>query len=142
MANALRHRLKFGYFADPKTGKPEPAEPIICTYWERDGRHMSLVRDVHYVDPDSLLWKAPALSVINGLSTPRFFWRIAPPYVGLAREASVIHDVACQQKRYPSWQVHRMFYLAMRASGVGFVKAGLRWLAVRLFGPRFKGTQR
>jgi len=61
--------------------------------------------------------------------------------VGRAREASVIHDVLCTDKPAPSPYVHWVFWCAMRANGVGPIEAWLRWAAVRLFGPRFKGGE-
>ncbi len=130
----------YGYFADPVTLVPVASSVSVTgTDWCRGGnyRDMILVRDVAFVAPDGIVWRAFKDDIINGLSTPRFFWRFAPPYIGKAREASVIHDSACQRKGRPSQLVHKMFYQAMRANGVNRVSAFLRWAAVRLFGPRF-----
>ena len=70
---------------------------------------------------------------MDGASIPRFFWRfIGSPFIGRYRRASVIHDVHCNLKCHSSAQVHRVFYEMM-------LKAWAMWLAVRLFGPRFKG---
>ncbi len=88
-----------------------------------------------------MLWEAPAGTYIDGASVPRLFWRIFDPYVGAYRDASVVHDRACQEKTRPSHQVHAMFYRASRAAGTGPLVAFAMWLAVRLFGPRFPGKE-
>ena len=137
---AWRRRYPFGYFS---SGGPDPIGPrdhIVDARWLRDGRKVILLRDVVFVDPDGVRWVAPCGRVVDGLSTPRVLWRIQPPFSGKAREASVIHDAACEDRVLPSWQVHRAFYFAMRANGVGWLAAWARWLSVRLFGPRFKGV--
>ena len=56
------------------------------------------------------------------------------------RDASVIHDYFCDKRRQPRrpWQqVHRVFYEAMRLSGVSVVKAKVMYAAVYRFGPRW-----
>jgi hypothetical protein len=102
-----------------------------------DGRSMELVEDFAYIDPDEVLWTAPAGSIVDGASIPWIFWRIiGAPYTGLYRRASVIHDVYCGAPHVrPSSQVHRMFYWACRRGGVGRLKAYVMWLCVRFFGP-------
>jgi hypothetical protein len=132
----------FGYFADPVTLEPllpENHRSVIKVAWLPDGRGMMLTKDVVFFDPTGRKWTADAGEIVDGLSVPRFLWRIQPPFVGKAREASVIHDVACVRKEQPSWRVHWVFWCAMRARGVHPVLAFSRWLAVRCFGPRFKG---
>jgi hypothetical protein len=68
-------------------------------------------------------------------------WSVAgSPYTGEYRNASVVHDVACV-KRDHSWQdVHRMFYEACRAGGVGEQKAKLMYAAVYHFGPKWTAS--
>lgn len=112
---------------------------FVHTTWDENGRTMTLVHGLTYHDPEGRTWHAPAGSVVNGASIPRFFWRLWAPYTGKYRKASVIHDVACDQQTRPSWQVHRMFYFACRACGVLSCQAWIMWAAVRLFGPRFRG---
>ncbi|MGB5736803.1 MAG: S41 family peptidase, partial [Thiohalocapsa sp.] len=55
--------------------------------------------------------------------------------VGDYRRATVVHDVACDQQTQPDDQVHRAFYHAMRADGVGWLKANTLYQAVKRFGP-------
>jgi len=118
----------FGFF-----NPPQPR-----TDWLSDGEGMRLVDDFHFVDEVGSIWKCAAGSVVNGASIPRFFWRvIGPPLRGRYRFATIPHDVHCVLRLYPSPEVHRMFYRAMRASGVGRCKAWVMWFAVRFFGPRW-----
>jgi hypothetical protein len=62
---------------------------------------------------------------------------IGGPFEGLYRNPSVIHDVACVQRRHPWYAVHRAFYSAMLAAGVDLVKAKIMYAAVYHLGPRW-----
>lgn len=102
------------------------------------GRKMTLLENFVYVDPRKVAWGAPASSTIDGASIPRAFWTvIGGPFEGKYRDASVIHDVACDQRTKPWKDVHRAFYTAMRCSGVGETKAKIMYYAVYNFGPRW-----
>ena len=132
----------YGFFADPETLKPLPLEIdfIVTADWLlSDSRSMRLTRNVAFVDPDGKVWRAGKNRVVDGLSSPRILWRIQPPFVGKAREGSVIHDIACKDKKHPSKEVHWVFWNAMRARRMHKVCAFLRWFSVRVGGPRFKG---
>ena len=59
------------------------------------------------------------------------------PYTGEYRNASVVHDVACEKRDRPWEDVHLMFYEACRAGGVAEQKAKLMYAAVYHFGPRW-----
>ena len=51
---------------------------VIRTDWLSDGngdRSMRLVLDAFYIDDSRREWKAPAGSIVNGASLPKFFWR-------------------------------------------------------------------
>src|SRR5207249_1889019 len=87
--------------------------------WENDGRHMTLLSELRYIDPDGVVWIAPAGSVVDGASIPRVLWSfMGGPFDGKYRNASVLHDVAYDQKTRPWKEADRMFYNAMRCSGV------------------------
>ena len=103
-----------------------------------DGRKMKLREPFWYKDPAGKTWTAPAESVVDGASIPRAFWAIiGPPLVGPYRNASIIHDVGCVERK-DSWRdVHRTFYNAMRCGGVGETKAKIMYYAVYHFGPRW-----
>ena len=91
----------------------------VRSEWLEDGRRMRLLAPFAYIDPSGLEWHAAAGWIVDGASIPRFAWSlIGGPFEGKYRNASVIHDVACDEQ-LRSWEaVHEVFYWAMRASGV------------------------
>lgn len=112
----------------------------VVTRWVDgdDGRKMQLEEDFKYIDPAKVEWDAPKGWLVDGASIPQFAWSfIGGPYEGLYRKASVIHDVACDQKKRPWQEVHRAFYNAMLAGGVSEIKAKIMYGAVYLGGPRW-----
>jgi len=103
----------WGYY----TGEPE-------TRWNSDGRSMTLLSELRYTDPHGLVWVAPAGSTVDGASIPRSLWSVmGGPFEGKYRNASVLHDAAYDQRNRPWQDCDRMFYNAMRCSGVGAVEA-------------------
>ncbi len=118
-------------------------EGQVVARWEDDGRTMTLVEPFAYVDPREARWPAPAGSVVNGASIPRPFWSLfGGPFSGEFREASVVHDVACETRDRPWRAVHRMFYEACRCGGVGAVMAKTMYYAVFHYGPRWRIEER
>ena len=108
-----------------------------------DGRGMRLTKDFSYTDPAGGTWMAPAGSVVDGASIPKFAWSlIGGPFEGKYRDASVIHDIACIKKDRPWELVHLAFYNAMLASGVDRTSARIMYAAVYHFGPRWKYTEK
>lgn len=103
-----------------------------------DGRSLTLTQSYGFADANCTLWMVPAGARVDGASIPQIFWSIlGGPFEGKYRNASVIHDWFCD-RRTMTWQkVHRMFYDAMLASGVGPVEAKLMYLAVYYQGPRW-----
>lgn len=114
-------------------------EGTVIAEWLPPGREMKLVQDFSYVDRTGRRWLAPAGSIVDGASIPRFAWAlIGGPFEGKYRDASVIHDVACVQKK-ESWQrVHEVFYEGMQSSGVSESLAKVMYAAVYHFGPRWE----
>ena len=107
--------------------------------WENDGRRMTLLRELRYTDPDGILWVAPAGSVVDGASIPRVLWTLmGGPFDGKYRNASVLHDVAYEQKTRPWKQCDRMFYNAMRCSAVGATEAKTMYYALYRHGRHWK----
>jgi len=103
--------------------------------WENDGRNMTLLSELRYTDPEGVVWIAPAGSVVDGASIPRSLWSLmGGPFEGKYRNASVLHDVSYDQKTRPWAECDRMFYNAMRCSGVSAVEAGTMYYALRKFG--------
>lgn len=107
---------------------------------EAPDRMMRLTGDFAFIDDQGRRWDAPAGSVVDGASIPSVFWNkfIGPPFVGDYRKASVVHDVACDLKRRPHRETHRMFYEACLVGGVSEAKAKAMYWAVRSFGPRWR----
>lgn len=99
-------------------------------------RRMRLLEDFAFVDSKGHRWLASAGRVVDGSSIPRMLWALAgSPYTGNHRRASVLHEVACDERARPSKDVHRMFYDAMVCDGVDQHEAMEFYAAVRLFGP-------
>ena len=106
--------------------------------WGIDGRTMTLLAPFEFVDAKNEHWIAPRGSVVDGASIPQFAWSIiGGPFEGLYRNASVIHDVACDEKKRPWNLVHETFHSAMLTSGVDPTKAKIMYAAVYHFGPRW-----
>jgi hypothetical protein len=106
--------------------------------WLKDGRNMMLLKPLKYTDPSGVEWPVPTGAETDGASIPQVFWSIAGgPFEGPYRDAAVVHDYYCQM-RSRSWRdTHLVFYNAMRAAGVGEVKAKTLYGAVYYFGPRW-----
>jgi hypothetical protein len=119
---------KWGYY----NGDP-------VTKWNPDGRTMTLLTELHYTDPSGVVWIAPIGSVVDGASIPRYLWSImGGPFEGKYRNGSVLHDVAYGQHERPWQDCDRMFYNAMRCSGVSAVEAKTVYYALYKFGHHWK----
>ncbi len=114
----------WGYY----TGAP-------VTRWNPDGRSMTLLSEFRYTDPNGHVWVASAGSVVDGASIPRSLWTfMGGPFEGRYRNASVLHDVAYEQQGRPPRDCDRMFYNAMRCSGVGAIEAKTMYYSLLRFG--------
>src|ERR1041385_2320499 len=112
-------------------------EPV--TKWNPDGRTMTLLTELRYTDPKGNTWIAPIGSIVDGASIPRYLWSImGGPFEGRYRNASVLHDVAYGNKKRPWQDCDRMFYYAMRCSGVSAVEAKTMFYALYRFGHHWK----
>jgi hypothetical protein len=119
---------KWGYY----TGDP-------VTRWNPDGLTMTLLSELRYTDPHGIAWVAPAGSTVNGASIPRSLWSLmGGPFEGKYRDASVLHDVSYEQHKRPWQDCDRMFYNAMRCSGVSAVEAKTMFYALYRFGHHWK----
>lgn len=118
----------WGYYSGP-----------VDTRWESDGRTMTLLNELRYTDPKGVVWIAPAGSKVDGASIPRSLWTfMGGPFEGKYRNASVLHDVAYGNKSRPWQDADRMFYNAMRCSGVGAVEAKTMYYSLYRFGRHWK----
>ncbi len=119
---------KWGYF---------DGDPV--TKWNPDGRTMTLLTELRYTDPQGFVWVAPIGSVVDGASIPRYLWSImGGPFEGRYRNASVLHDVAYGEHKHPWQDCDRMFYYAMRCSGVSAAEAKTMFSALYRFGHHWK----
>jgi hypothetical protein len=127
-ATEAEHQHPWGFYS----GSPE-------TRWNPDGRTMTLLTELRYTDPNGVIWIAPAGSVVDGASIPRSLWSImGGPFEGKYRNASVLHDVAYEEHNRPWPDCDRMFYNAMRCSGVGAVEAKTMYYSLYKFGHHWK----
>jgi hypothetical protein len=109
------------------------------TRWNPDGRTMTLLSELKYTDPKGVIWTAPSGSVVDGASIPRYLWSLmGGPFEGRYRNASVLHDVAYERQNRPWQDCDRMFYNAMRCSGVGAVEAKTMYYTLYKFGHHWK----
>jgi hypothetical protein len=110
----------------------------IKAEWLPDGRSMKLLESFRYIDANGVTWTAPKDAVVDGASIPKEFWTfIGGPFEGKYRNASVCHDVACNERTHRWQDVHHMFYDGMRCSGVEDAKAKTMLWAVWNFGPKW-----
>ena len=119
----------------------DPAQPwgyfngAPITRWNPDGRSMTLLNQLRYTDPKGQVWIAPTGSQVDGASLPRSLWSfMGGPFEGRYRNASVLHDVAYDRQERPWQDCDRMFYDAMRCSGVGPIEAKTMYYALYRFG--------
>lgn len=104
-----------------------------------EGRQVRLLEDFIFTDREGKEWRAEKDHVVDGASIPRIFWAATEgPLDGKFRNASIVHDVACDEKKKPWQAVHLCFYEACRCGGVPEHKAKLLYMAVYLFGPRWE----
>ena len=96
-------------------------------------RGMALIKDFWYLDPSGRKWDAPKGSVINGASIPRPLWStVGSPYTDDYRRASIVHDVACDDRTVLRKDADVMFYHACLAGGCSFLQANLLYAGVRI----------
>jgi len=103
-------------------------------------REMKLLEDFWYIDPDGKKWAAPKGSVIDGASIPRPLWStVGSPFTDDYRNASIVHDVACQKidKFAPGAdekrkEADRMFFYACLAGGCSQKQAEILYIGVRI----------
>ncbi|SHE80437.1 Protein of unknown function [Modicisalibacter ilicicola DSM 19980] len=119
----------------------------VVTTWlvERESRDrlMRLEADFIYRDPQGREWLAPKGRTVNGASIPSFLWGpvFGSPYLGNFRRASVVHDIAEEDRERSSRDVHRMFFYAMRCDDTEPWLAGVIYAAVRVFGEKWGTPQ-
>lgn len=97
-----------------------------------------LLEPLYWREPDGRVIMVPAGLISDGVSVPPLAWPlVGHPYSGSLLRAALLHDWEIVDRAAPAREVHARFRRALRASGVGRVRAWLLWAAVRLFGPRW-----
>ena len=113
-------------------------EPTLV--WVTDSqlpdRHMVLISEFWYEDPQKKRWVAPANMKTNGASIPRALWTlIGSPFTGDYRRAALVHDQACVDARSGKGSrraADRMFYHACRDGGCPVRDAIILYVGVRI----------
>jgi hypothetical protein len=112
-----------------------PFSSPVHVSWEEDAERMTVLLELTYTDPRGRIWTVPEMFVTDGASIPRPLWAlIGSPFNGRYRVPAVLHDAAYCWVGITKQDADRMFYEAMREAGVGWLKAGLMWAAVKAFG--------
>jgi hypothetical protein len=112
---------------------------VPVTQWNSDGRSMTLLQELRYTDPQGTVWVAPAGAVVDGASIPRSLWSfMGGPFEGKYRNASVLHDCSYDRRGRPPAECDRMFYNAMRCSGVSAVEAKTMYYSLLRFGDHWR----
>lgn len=115
----------------------------VVTIWLDSGGEDRRMRLHHETD---LTFERPTGEVIpalvdlefDGASIPVWAWVfIGSPFTGKYRKAAVIHDTLCFVKDRPSKDAHWVFREALRALGVGRVRARLMYVALLIGGPKW-----
>lgn len=100
--------------------------------------HCTLGEELGYLDPAGVGWQARKGLLTDGASIPPW----AQPYIGMPFDpafirAAVIHDHYCDRHVRPWRMTHRVFYDALRESGVAKLKAGIMYFAILVGGPKW-----
>lgn len=97
-----------------------------------------LGKDFGFLDPNGIGWMAAKGNTTDGASIPGWAQPIVGgPFTVAYVKAAVLHDHYCD-RHVRSWaKTHRMFYHALRASGVSIGRANILYGAVMLGGPKW-----
>lgn len=125
----------------------EPLEPpfeSLAGTFASSGAHFVTSQPLVFVDGAGTRWIAPSRTITDGLSIPRLWMSVmGAPTEAHFMKAAILHDAYCaaDNRQGASYhvrsrrEVNRMFYEALRASGVGRTKARVMYTCVCLFGP-------
>lgn len=105
------------------------------------GRLRELSAPFGFIDPNGMHWDVPAGYQTDGASIPLFFQPIVGgPWTEGYIRAAVIHDFYIRRQTANADAVHKVFYLALLASGNSRTRAEPLYFAVANFGPQWKDT--
>lgn len=98
----------------------------------------------YYIGPttDNRFVTVPKAFLTDGASVPRLFWNIFPPW-GKYGQAAILHDYLCENRQLTNGgtgykellisQIDKIFYDAMKVSGVPVWTRGIIYLSVYLY---------
>lgn len=90
---------------------------------------------------NGISWTVPSGFVTDGASVPPIFWPVVShPLAPSSLRAAILHDWLCRHRTYSATFAADVFYDALRADGCAWLRSRLMWLAVRWFGPHFRGA--
>jgi Protein of unknown function (DUF1353) len=98
-------------------------------------RHMQLLEDFSFTDPDGKVWLAPKGTKTDGASIPQPLWTwIGSPFTDDYRRAAVVHDIACVEAKDSKDReaADRMFYYGCRSAGCEESQAQVLYVGVRI----------
>jgi hypothetical protein len=108
-------------------------------------QQMKTLQDFGFLDTDGKNWPVPSGTLLNGASIPKDLWSgFGGLWEGKYREAWVVHDHHCATRSTDWRSIRRMFYHAMRASGITQLFAKLVFAGVYFAGARWEdvGSER
>ena len=115
-----------------------------------NGLDDTLLSPLDFKSRSGITYRAPVGTTTDGVSTPRFLWRIIPPNGDADFLPAVIHDAAYRNQlliycrvtgqysraNLTQFQSDRLLAEALQANGVGVIKRNVIYYALRLFGAR------
>jgi hypothetical protein len=112
-------------------------EPV--TKWNPDGRTMTPLTELRYARSEGNVWVAPIGSLVDGASIPRYLWSfMGGPFEGKISECLRVARCVVWGQEAAVQDCDRMFYYAMRCSGVSAVEAKTMFYALYRFGHHWK----
>lgn len=100
-----------------------------------DGKNFEVMKPFAY-EHDNDLIIVPNGYITDFASIPKLFWRVVGHPVGKHGKAAVIHDYLYSSHLYSKKESDRIFYDAMRISGVSWWKRSIMYNTVRWFGKK------
>ena len=114
-------------------------EGTLQVEWLPDETHMLVLAPFDFIDPAGSAWSVGRGNIVDGSCLPALAWTLMrDPFNEKYREASVIHDVACQDRDADWESAHAAFYYALLAAGVDKPVARLLYATVYHLGPRWE----
>lgn len=103
-----------------------------------DGRNVVLLEPVTFIRRDGVSITVPVGSTADGASTPRFLWRVLPPF-GNYWMSAILHDYLYRQSGFDKSFCDETFHEAMLDEPVNPILAKIIYLGVHWFGgPSFR----